>query len=157
MAKMKKKHIVITTIVASAVLVVGFYGFIAIDTILNLPFNRIYSDMSIVNYIIREELQRHYDQEGCYPNSLDMIKETIITNLYIAEVPDNPKELKLFPRFEYSTDGENYSITWSIRNRGTVHTRKEFGRSGGLVKVEHYIDGDLFKFTNGEKTRDQTL
>jgi len=145
MAKTRKKHIVKIAIATSALIVVGFYGFITIDTLRNLPFNQIFSDMSYLNYIIREELQQHYDQKGCYPNSLDMIKETIITNLYIAEVPDNPKELELFSRFEYSTDGNNYSITWSISNRGTIHTQKEFGRNGGLVKVEYYIDGDLFE------------
>ncbi|MCP4609050.1 MAG: hypothetical protein GY845_10105 [Planctomycetes bacterium] len=94
------------------------------------------SDLSFLNAVIRTELSSYYKREGCYPENLDVLKETIIKNCYTTSVPEKPKELKLLNHFKYSSDGFTYTIIWSYKRKidGTVWTYKEYGRNGKINK-----------------------
>jgi hypothetical protein len=119
-------------------------GTVAVDVWRSKPYVRLHSDMLSVNAALTEELQDYYENEGRYPDRLEILTGAIVRGSYIGEVPEKPKELGLLPRFDYSTDGEAYTLTWSVgRRSGTVFSYKEYGRDGALVRLEMYIDGEL--------------
>lgn len=108
-----------------------------------LPDMRLHSDMSCLNAVVREELQRYFEQEGRYPDSLGVLTESILEAYYVGNVPEQPEALGWLSRFHYSSTGATYAVTWSVKQHGTLYTHKEYGKDGALAKTELYVDGKL--------------
>ncbi|UCG59038.1 MAG: hypothetical protein JSU70_05925 [Phycisphaerales bacterium] len=141
MAK-KTKWLLITIVLVIAGTV--YLGTMAVVCRRVKPDIRLHSDMMLVDAGIREELQRYYKKEGRYPDRLEILTDSILRGCYTGVVPEKPKELELLPRSEYSTDGQTYTLTWSVERRSeTVFTYKRYGRHGAFVTLEMYIDGEI--------------
>lgn len=118
-----------------------------------LPDMRLHSDMSCLNAVIREELQRYSEQEGRYPESLGVLTQSILEGYYGINVPDQPEARGWLSRFHYSSTEDTYTVTWSVKQYGKLYTHKEYGKHGALVKTELYVDGKLLGKHDGRESR----
>ena len=145
MARQIRKTWVIGLIVLVAVLsgLVAVGGGILLGICLgNMRDIRLESEMSFLNAAIREQLQQYFEQEGHYPDSLDMVTQSILENSYRKNA-DKPKILSWLSCFHYSSTGDTYILTWSLNQHGNLWTDKEYGENGVFVKWESYVDGKL--------------
>ena len=134
-------------LLAVAALMIAYAAFLATIVALSspdVPYLRLYSDMSLLDTALREELQKNYEKEGRYPDRVDVLAEAVVGTIHAGKVPEKPKELDPLPRFEYTTDGETCTMTWSMAwRRGRVDTYKDYGRHGTWITFECYTDGEL--------------
>ncbi len=154
--KRKTKTLLIIAIPAVAIMAVSIAVYCGVWIISALGTDMgLHSDMCELNAGIREELKTRFEQEGCYPENLDVLIPTIVKKCYPTGVPDRLKELDMFSFFKYSNDGNTYTIIWSYKNKygGTVYTHKEYGRNGTLEKSELYINGQRRNVNPSGKTK----
>ncbi len=138
----KAKWTLIVTAVVGAGTICG--GIIASECLRNQSTIRFYSDMSFANSVIREELRNYYHERHQYPDHLATLTESILRTSHPRDAPQKTKEQDLLAGFEYLTDGETYTVTWSVKwPSGEVSTYKEYGRRGTLVRLETYTNGEL--------------
>jgi hypothetical protein len=104
----------------------------------------LHSEMSFLNTAIREHLQQYFEQEDHYPDSLDMVTQSILETSYRKNA-DQPKILSWLSCFHYSSTGDTYILTWSLNKHGNLWTKKEYGKNGAFVKWELYVDGKLHR------------
>jgi hypothetical protein len=101
----------------------------------------LHSEMSFLNAAIRDHLQQYFEQEDHYPDSLDMVTQSILDSY--QKNADQPKILSWLSCFHYSSTGDTYILTWSLNKYGNLWTNKEYGKNGAFVKWEVYVDGKL--------------
>jgi hypothetical protein len=140
-----RNTIIILTVTAVVTLSI-YFAIHTLKTFLDLRDDiNCHSDMSMLNAGIREELQKYYKKKGSYPESLQLIKETVLIGTYPSKIPEGPNAIDYFNEFIYSTDGNSYSVTYEAKHGETVYTHQEEGQKGGTPQTKLYINGKLFE------------
>jgi len=143
MARQIRKLLLIVIVAVPAGLVAVYCAAEVLAFLRDVPDIRLHSDMSCLSAGIREELQRYFKQQGRYPESLGVLTQSILERYYVRNVPEQPEALGWLSRFQYSSTGDTYTLTWSVDQHGNLYTHKEYGKHGALVKTEFYVDGKL--------------
>ena len=145
---------------AYKILIIGTTKEVSEDTFIKafkIPENHPLLDMAKnYSYLIADMIQ---EGEGLnFKNDerdfLEQIPQEYITiiekllakgmNVYIRITDEDLTFLCL--NFEYSTDGERYTVVWSSGEQaGSVSTYKEYGRRGRLVRLEPHRDGKIVR------------
>ena len=99
------------------------------------------SDLSFLGTAFSGELMSYFKREGRYPENLDVLGPKVVKDCYTTNDPNQLKEeLELLSHFKYSSDGNTYTLIWSIERKhfGTVHIFKQYGKNGIMGKRENY-------------------
>jgi len=123
------------------VAMVLLYGFLIRPMINDI---RYHSEMSFLNSGTREELERYYCEQNCYPAALIEIRNGLLKHSYASITPAKEKDLEeMLNKFSYFTDRASYEISWEVVDRNTKYFTKEKGLRGKLILSELYINGLL--------------
>ena len=99
-----------------------------------------HSDMLFWQKVIIEELQEYYQKEGNYPESLQLIKDAVLSGGFVSSVPEEHKDGHILNEFQYSTDGNSYTMILEVEQYKHIYE----GRKGKQVWYEYYINGEKF-------------
>jgi hypothetical protein len=123
---MGKRHTTLWVAVGVVGVALGsFLGFTAMRR--SARETRYYSAMEWLAMALSEGLQAHYADNGKYPDKLGDVT---------VPFPGDHAKPEMLREFRYTTDGESYEMTWTVRYGGQLHTHREIGRKGRKVLNE---------------------
>lgn len=126
-----------STIILISGVVTLLVHFIVIPHIKSSKRFQHHSMMLQLRTCIKGDLQEHYKKIGSYPENLQLIRDPILNSMFGSHVPEKHKDGHLLNEFEYSTDGNSYTMILKVRRTRKTHTYIDKGHKGEPVHSEY--------------------